>query len=97
MTAMPRFRVAHVREQGVDLIVIPLDDAFERQTEQEQPDEISELQQRANAAGLAGTVVPVWTSHGRMKFIAPEIWHPLFRSLSFPRVRASLNKELRWP
>lgn len=94
---MPRFEVAHIREQGVDLIIIPLDDGFGRKTSSEQNQIILELQIRARAAGMAGTVVPVWDSGGaRMAFIAPPKWHPFFTSLSLALVAENINKELYW-
>lgn len=94
---MPKFKVAHVREQGVDLIIIPLDHSFRYKTDDEQREVINELQLRANAAGLAGTVVPVWDGGGgRMTFIAPQAWHPFFRSITLQRVALSINKEVSW-
>lgn len=93
---MPSVQVAHIREQGIDLIIVPLADAFDYQTDEQRSQEVSELQLRATAAGLRGTVVPVWRSGGSMKFIAPQNWHPYFRGLSLPAVRASLNREISW-
>ena len=94
---MPRFDVAHIREQGVDLIIIPLDSAFGRKTSSDQHQIIEELQMRARAAGLAGTVVPVWDSGGgRMAFIAPPKWHPFFTSLNLAFVATNVNKEFYW-
>ena len=93
---MPRFDVAHVREQGVDLIIVPLNDAFGHRSKPDQEAVIDELQVRATSAGLAGTVVPVWNSGGRMAFIAPHAWHPFFKSLSLAAVGQSINRELYW-
>ncbi|HTA64664.1 MAG TPA: hypothetical protein VK753_04090 [Xanthomonadaceae bacterium] len=94
---MPRYKIAHVREQGVDLIIVPLEDAFEHRSEPEQRQTISTLQVRARSAGLAGTVVPVWNqSNGCMRFIAPPNWHAFFKSLSLPLVCSALNRELYW-
>lgn len=94
---MPSFKVAHIREQGVDLIIIPLDSRFGLETENQQKDTVNELQVRANAAGLAGTVVPVWKdAFGRMLFLAPQNWHPFFKSLTYERVIASINKSISW-
>ena len=77
---MPTFKVAHVREQGVDLIIVPLDAQFGRQTPDQQIRDTGMLQVHANSAGLGGTVVPVWDSgNGRMAFRAPDKWHPFFR------------------
>jgi hypothetical protein len=93
---VPRFKVAHVREQGVDLIIVPLKASFGNKTNVEQNEIVDELQRRANRAGLAGTVVPVWKAGNRMSFIAPRNWYPFFRSLSWNDVLASINKEIYW-
>ena len=94
---MPHFKVAHVREQGVDLIIIPLDKAFGWKSAADQDAAIHELQDRANAAGLAGTVVPIWDGGGgRMKFMAPQAWHPFFRGLTLRAVAMNVNKEICW-
>jgi hypothetical protein len=69
---MPSVKVAYLRQQGVDLIIAPLDHAFGYRTQQDQRDVVCEIQVRARSAGLAGTVVPVWDGgSGRMSFTAP--------------------------
>ncbi|MFY9327136.1 MAG: hypothetical protein WAO76_03830 [Georgfuchsia sp.] len=94
---MPRYKVAHIREQGVDLIIIPLEGSFDHKIASEQQEIVGELQIRAQSAGLAGKVIPVWeTDSGRMGFIAPQNWHPFFRSLSLNSVVGNLNKEIYW-
>jgi len=94
---MPRFKVAHVREQGVDLIIIPLESSFGGKIASEQQEAIAELQLHARSAGLAGAVVPVWDSGGgRMSFIAPQNWHAFFQGLNLHSVAANINKEIYW-
>jgi hypothetical protein len=93
---MPQFDVAHIREQGVDLIIVPLNSAFGSRPTSEQHAITAELQMRANAAGLAGTVVPVWESGYRMTFIAPPGYHPFFQSISLAYVAANINRTLSW-
>lgn len=94
---MPSFDVAHIRQQGVDLIITPLSSSFGHKVQADQHAVVSELQVRARSAGLAGTVVPVWDSGGgRMAFIAPRPWHSFFKSLSLMQVAASINKQLSW-
>lgn len=94
---MPRFDVAHIRQQGVDLIIVPLDKSFGFKGDSEKDAIILELQERASSAGLAGTVVPVWDNvGGRMAFIAPRPWHPFFRSLTLSHVASNVNRELYW-
>jgi hypothetical protein len=96
-TEMPRYKVAHLREQGTDLIIIPLESRFGTMGSAAQAAEIKMLQIRANAAGLAGTVVPVWDAgSNRMGFRAPKQWHPYFGSISLSFVLANRNRELYW-
>ena len=99
---MPRFKIAHLREvdsngQEVQLIVVPLDKSFGHKTPQAQQEAVNELQLRAGAANLRGTVCPVWEDGGgRMKFIAPQPWFPYLRSLDLLLVQGLLNRELFW-
>lgn len=94
---MPHFKVAHLHEQGQDMIIVPLDSSFGRRITQDQNDIISDLQAHAHAAGLAGTVVPVWDNGGgRMAFVAPRPWHPFFKSINLRLIAMNLNKELCW-
>jgi hypothetical protein len=93
---MPRFDIAHIREQGQDIIIVPLESSFGHQSDLSQRQSIAELQSHAIGAKLAGTVVPVWESSGRMMFIAPQPWHPYFKSLTMAAVGMMINKELFW-
>ena len=91
-----RYKVAHIKQQGVDLVIVPLDDAFEFLSEREQQETTSSLQRLASGAGLAGTVVPVWNSRGGQvfNFIAPRNWAPFFRSINMRVVFQNINREL---
>ena len=89
-----KFKVAHIHEQGNDMVIIPLESSFGNQTHTGQTETIAALQACASSAGLAGTVVPVWMSGRSMNFIAPAQWHPFFRSISWNFVMANINKEL---
>lgn len=92
-----RLKLAHIREQGVDLIVVPLDSEFGRKSQGEQSRAVQSLQLRARGAGLRGTVVPVWDcGAGRMAFIAPTAWHPFFASIDLSFVWRNVNRELSW-
>lgn len=94
---MSRLKIAHLHEQGQDIIIVPLDRSFATKAPREQDQIVSELQIRSQSAGLKGRVIPVWDSGGgRMSFVAPQAWHPFFRSLSLESVFANLNRELSW-
>lgn len=91
---MANFKVAHIREQGVDLIIVPLESSFGRKSDADQNEIIESLQMCANSAGLAGTVIPVWREGSGHRFIAPNNWHAFFRSCGWNDIIRNLNKEL---
>lgn len=94
---MPVLKVAHLRQQGVDLIIAPLNHDFGHKTTQDQEEIVYDIQVHARQAGLTGTVVPVWDNGGgRMAFMAPSNWHPFFRSLDLRTVWANINREISW-
>lgn len=94
---MRKFQIAHIHEQGQDLIIIPLEDRFALLTAEQQDDEVAILQRGATSAGLKGVVVPVWQSGGQMHFRAPQPWHPFFRSIDAAFIAANINRELTCP
>jgi hypothetical protein len=91
---MTTYRIAHIREQGHDMIIIPLEDRFEHATQADKNALLTHLQACATTAGLAGTVVLMWAYAHQTKFIAPPQWHPFFRNLPLAAAYQSLNKEL---
>ena len=94
---MPRLSVAHLHEQGQDMIIVSLESSFGRKSPQDQNAITADIQEHALGAGLKGTVVPVWDGGGgRMAFRAPPPWHPFFRNLNLRLVAANINRELFW-
>lgn len=91
---MATFQIAHIREQGVDMIIVIVDQHFGQRPPQEQSKIIESLQSCARAAGLAGTVVPVWREGNSHSFIAPNHWHTFLRSLSWKLIQQNINKKL---
>jgi len=91
---MSTFDIAHIRQQGVNLIIVPLDPSFGHKPDSTQAEIIDSLQAAATSAGLAGTVVPVWRSGSTHRFIAPRNWHAFFKSLSWNQILANINKRL---
>ncbi|AMP15515.1 hypothetical protein [Collimonas pratensis] len=91
---MSTFQVAHIREQGQDMIIIPLDSGFNHKSSAEQNQIIAELQACASSAGLAGTVVAVWRVGSSHKFIAPRQWQEFFKSFSWNDIVRNVNKDL---
>jgi hypothetical protein len=94
---MPTFEVAHIKEQGMNLIIVPLASTFGRLSSTEENARTRQLQIRANAAGLAGTVVTVWDGgDNRMGFLALTGFCPFFSGLSLSQVQQSINKKISW-
>jgi hypothetical protein len=91
---MATYQVAHLHEQGVDLIIVPLNSSFGYKSQGEQNEIIGSLQLCARSAGLGGTVVPVWREGNGYRFIAPPNWHNYFRSLTYDWILANINREL---
>ena len=91
---MAKYKIAHLCEQGQDMIIVPLENNFHHATGADQQNTIDYLQACSIDAGLAGKVVPVWLHGGHVYFIAPTPWHPFFKSLSWDSILYNLNKEL---
>lgn len=92
---MATYEIAHIREQGQDIIVVVVKSNFKHMPSADQEAFCVSLTQCARSAGLAGTVVPVWEDGGgRLGFLAPQPWHPFFKSLTPIDLAASINKKL---
>jgi len=92
---MPIYDVAHIREQGVDLVIVSLDQPFGLRSAADQREITAALQACAREAGLAGAVVPVWDAGGgRMEFLAPRNWHAFFTSINLQFVAMNINRRL---
>ena len=93
---MPTIKIAHIREQSQDMIIVPFDESFERQTDLQKNEAIAEIQLASRSAGLAGEVVAIWPYGTGTKFIAPKPWHPFFQSLGYHQAVSLLNRDLSW-
>ena len=93
--AMPTFQVAHLRHEGQDLIIVPVDRTFGARSPSEQSRIQEAFQRSAVAAAIPGIVVPVWEdSSGRMAFRAPPPLHDFFKSIDMVYVATALNRSL---
>jgi|SRR5438552_5101144 len=93
--AMPTFQVAHLRREGQDVIIVPVDRSFGKRSPTEQARIQEAFQRSAAAAEMAGVVVPVWEdASGRMAFRAPPPWHDFFKSIDMVYVATALNRSL---
>jgi len=91
----PRIKVAHLRVQGIDLVIVPVDSGYGAKSPEELQAEIAMLRASATQANLHGEVVPVWANgEAGMAFIAPINFHPYFRSINLDFVAANLNRDI---
>ena len=93
---MPALKIAHLREQGQDMILVPLDHTFGYRTQTEQSEIVAEFQARAGAAGLRGRVAVMWEAGSTTMFIGPTPWHPYLQSISLWFIHANVNKQITW-
>lgn len=93
---MPQFDVAHIREQGQDMLLFPLDSSFHQKPQAAQNSALAELQTRARQAGLAGRAAAIWEYGGRTYTLGPQPWQSFLRSIDVDFVLANVNRELRW-
>jgi hypothetical protein len=93
--AMPIFQVAHLRRDGQDIIIVPVDRTFGKRSPAEQARIQEAFQRSAVSVEMAGVVVPVWEdSSGRMAFRAPPPWHDFLKSIDMVYVATALNRTL---
>ena len=93
---MPRLKVAHILEQGQNMIIFPLDQSFGDKSNHDQEETLSSLEYRANSAGLAGHAVAIWQHGLHTHFRGPSKWQNFLRSISMRWVLANVNKEISW-
>lgn len=90
-----KYKLAHVRIKGADLIIIPLDSSFAEKRSEEKSEVFNMFQRYATGANLKGMVVLVWDcGGGKMAYLGAKQAHPYLHGLNLPTVNKNLNKEL---
>jgi len=91
---MPSYKIAHIRVQSVDLIIVPMGNSFHFKSIADKNNFTQSFQSCARNAGLAGTVVPVWNNGNAFNFLAPNNIRQFFRSIDMNYVLQNINKKL---
>jgi len=65
------FQIAHLKQQGVDIIVVFVNDSVQHMSNADRGDLLAAVQSCAGAGGLARRVTLVWLYLGRMYFSGP--------------------------
>jgi class 3 adenylate cyclase len=90
-----KYKIAHVRIKGADMIIIPLDSAFGEKRSDEKGEIFNNFQRQVAGANLKGMVVLVWDSGGgKMSYLSAKQAHPYLQGLTLTTVRNNVNKEL---
>lgn len=87
---MQSFDVAHIREQGVDLIIVFVSDTVRWMSDEERNQILTALTLCAHSADLAGYVVLVWPGG----FFCRKEFHAFFESAPYDILSANINKKL---
>lgn len=87
---MTSYDVAHIREQGEDLVIIFVSNDFGYIGDTEQSRQMVLFQRAANSARLEGNVVLVWENG----FRAPRGYHSYFESVPYNVLLSNINKTL---
>ncbi len=89
---MTTFEVAHINEQGVNVVVVFVDAAMAHRPSGEQNEIAASLQLCARSAGLAGNIAMVWPGG----FWAPRNQHSFFGSVgrSYGELAMRVNRNL---
>lgn len=89
--------IAHIHEQGQDIIIIPLSSSLIHHKSSGEQNAICDfLQDVVSSAGLKGVVCVVWEVGSTFYFIAPKAWQNFFKSINMDFVRANLNRTLTY-
>jgi hypothetical protein len=95
VATMPTFQVAHLRQDGHDVIIVPVDPSFGKRSPAEQSRIQEAFQRSAAASDMPGVVVPVWEeANGRMAFRAPPPLHEFLKRIDMVYVATALNRSL---
>jgi hypothetical protein len=92
---MSELNIAQVKIQGIDLIMIKLEASHARLSFPLKKKTRQELQQKAKAAGLTGTVVTVWDAGGgNMGFLSPPEYSAFFGGINLAFVAENINGKI---
>jgi class 3 adenylate cyclase len=89
-----KYKIAHVKIKGADMIIIPLDSSFAEKRSEEKSDIFNTFQRHAASANLKGMIVLVWDCGGKMAYLSAKQAHPYLQGLTISTVHNNLNKEL---
>ncbi|MDX2220522.1 MAG: hypothetical protein SF172_16005 [Burkholderiales bacterium] len=89
-----QYRVAHVRHQGSNMVIVIINPSFFYGSRQDQQRWFTGIQQCVRSVNLAGQTLIVTNDNGRFRFYGPNDWHNFLRTIDMNWVTARVNKSL---
>jgi len=88
------YKVAHIREQGKDVIIIPISNINNNLTNEKLNEIRRVFQTQAIKTKLSGEVCLVWEFNKQLFSLAPSQWKAFCANLNMRIVKQYINKEL---
>lgn len=92
--ATNRYKIAHVKYQGNNMVLVWVNRNYFYASNQDQARWFTAIEQCVRSANLAGQSLLVTEDNGRFRFYGPNSWHNFMRTIDMNWVRARINKEL---
>lgn len=89
-----KYRVAHVRHQGSNMVIVIINPSFFYGSGQDQQRWFTGIQQCVRSVNLAGQTLVVANDNGRYRFYGPNSWHNFMRTIDMSWVNSRVNKSL---
>jgi hypothetical protein len=93
---MPRYEIAHIREQGQEILLFALNQSFGHQSEKDQLAALDEFSRRCRGANLRGSVAILWPAGAQTRFIGPQNWHHYLGSINLAYAISRRNRWISW-
>ena len=88
---MYKTRLAIFIHQSQEIIVVPLDCSFEERPAWQRKKALDNLQKSTTKAGLVAPVAAVWKVGSKLRFVAPNEWHPFLSTLTWNTIISNLS------
>lgn len=88
------YRVAHVRYQGSDMVLVIVNRSFFYGSGNDQQRWFTAIQQCVRSVKLGGQTLVVTNDNGRFRFYGPNGWHNFLRTIDMSWVNARVNKTM---
>jgi len=92
--ATNQYRVAHVKHQNSNMVIVIVNPRFFHASNQQQAKWFTAVQQCVRSVKLAGQTLVVTNDNGRFRYYGPNNWHNFLSTIDMNWVNSRVNKEL---